>query len=80
MNNTMDWNNFKTFTQGNTLTILYKNTVYYCSNDPNVPDQFSYSLETAYNGIEFYCTIIKDGGQDQIDFETNFKPSAIELI
>lgn len=80
MNETFDWINFKAFVNNNNLQILYRNSVYYSSNDPNAGDTLSYSLETVYNGVVFYCTIVKDSGANQTEFENSYKSSAIEIL
>lgn len=81
MNNILYWPNFKTFITNNSLVILYKNSLYYSSNDPNVDDKCSYNLETVYNGTIFYCVIVKQNpkSSDEIDFEDNYKSSSLEL-
>ncbi len=74
------WANIKAIKASNNNLLFYSEENMYSSNDPNITDINRYYIRMQ-DGIEEYYTFIcieDPRCGDQIDFEDNYKSSAIE--
>jgi hypothetical protein len=62
---TQSWTNFKSAVNSKSLTIQYTQTV-----------DFYYLVAFLTSNLQITCIIYLNNGSDQIDFETNYKPTA----
>lgn len=74
------WNSIKNIKTSTNSQLFFSIEKEYCSNDSNIPDLNRYYIRIQDGIDEFYTFIIIDdpANTDQADFETNYKPSAIE--
>lgn len=75
------WDGIKNIKIENNKSIFYSIAAYYRSNNPSIADVDKYYI-TIQDGMQIYYTDIiinAPANDDQLDFETNYKSTSIEV-